>query len=53
MSIVGRRLAKVSEVGAEVAAWYKATTLDEDKPAVRRVNKAAIDMSPMHCSACT
>jgi peptide/nickel transport system substrate-binding protein len=31
------------EVEAEVAAWFDATTLDEEKMAVRRLNKAALD----------
>ena len=31
------------EVEAEVAAWFEAKTLDEEKMAVRRLNKAALD----------
>jgi peptide/nickel transport system substrate-binding protein len=31
------------EVEAEVAAWYDAATLDEEKAAARRLNKAALD----------
>jgi peptide/nickel transport system substrate-binding protein len=31
------------QVEAEVAAWYGAKTLDEEKAAVRRLNKAALD----------
>ena len=31
------------EVEAEVAAWFDAKTLDEEKMAVRRLNKAALD----------
>jgi len=33
----------IPEVEAEVAAWYEAKTLDEEKAAVRRLNKAALD----------
>ena len=35
--------ASVPQVEAEVAAWYDAKTLDEEKAAVRRLNKAALD----------
>jgi peptide/nickel transport system substrate-binding protein len=35
--------ANVPEVEAEVAAWYDAKTLNEEKTAVRRLNKAALD----------
>ena len=28
---------------AEVAAWYRASTLDEEKAIARRLNKAALD----------
>jgi peptide/nickel transport system substrate-binding protein len=35
--------ANVPQVEAEVAAWYDAKTLDEEKAAVRRLNKAALD----------
>jgi peptide/nickel transport system substrate-binding protein len=31
------------QVEAEVAAWYDAKTFDEEKRAVRRLNKAALD----------
>jgi len=31
------------EVEAQVAAWYEAKTLDEEKAAVRRLNKAALE----------
>jgi peptide/nickel transport system substrate-binding protein len=31
------------EVEAEVTAWYDARTLDEEKAAIRRLNKAALD----------
>jgi peptide/nickel transport system substrate-binding protein len=33
----------VPEVEAQVTAWYDAKTLDEEKAAVRRLNKAALD----------
>src|SRR5215472_16847013 len=33
----------VPAVEAEVAAWYEAKTLDEEKAAIRRLNKAALD----------
>jgi peptide/nickel transport system substrate-binding protein len=33
----------VSEVEAQVTAWYEAKTLEEEKAAVRRLNKAALD----------
>ena len=33
----------VPEVEAEIAAWYDAKTLDEEKAAIRRLNKAALD----------
>jgi peptide/nickel transport system substrate-binding protein len=33
----------VPEVEAQVAAWYDAKTADEEKAAVRRLNKAALD----------
>jgi len=33
----------VPAVEAEVAAWYDAKTLDEEKAAIRRLNKAALD----------
>jgi peptide/nickel transport system substrate-binding protein len=35
--------ANVPQVEAEVAAWYDTKTLDEEKAAVRRLNKAALD----------
>ncbi len=35
--------ANVPQVEAEVAAWYDAKTLDEEKAIVRRLNKAALD----------
>ena len=31
------------EVEAQVAAWYEAKTLDEEKAAIRRLNKAALE----------
>src|SRR5262249_24483743 len=31
------------EVEAQVTAWYEAKTLDEEKAAIRRLNKAALD----------
>src|SRR5258708_1192467 len=31
------------EVEAQVAAWYEATTLEEEKSAIRRLNKAALE----------
>jgi peptide/nickel transport system substrate-binding protein len=31
------------QVEAEIAAWYEAKTFDEEKAAVRRLNKAALD----------
>jgi hypothetical protein len=31
------------QIEAEIAAWYSATRLDEDKTIVRRLNKLAID----------
>jgi peptide/nickel transport system substrate-binding protein len=31
------------EVEAQVAAWYEAKTLEEEKAAIRRLNKAALD----------
>jgi len=33
----------IPQVEAEVAAWYEATTLDEEKTIARRLNKAAFD----------
>jgi peptide/nickel transport system substrate-binding protein len=33
----------VPEVEAQITAWYDAKTLDEEKIAVRRLNKAALD----------
>jgi peptide/nickel transport system substrate-binding protein len=33
----------VPEVEAQVTAWFEAKTLDEEKAAVRRLNKAALD----------
>jgi peptide/nickel transport system substrate-binding protein len=33
----------VPEVEAQIAAWYAAKTLDEEKAAIRRLNKAALD----------
>jgi peptide/nickel transport system substrate-binding protein len=33
----------IPQVEAEVAAWYDATTLDEEKTIARRLNKAALD----------
>jgi peptide/nickel transport system substrate-binding protein len=33
----------VPEVEAQIAAWYDAKTLDEEKAAIRRLNKAALD----------
>jgi peptide/nickel transport system substrate-binding protein len=33
----------IPEVETEIAAWYEATTLDEEKAAMRRLNKAALD----------
>jgi peptide/nickel transport system substrate-binding protein len=35
--------ANIPQAEAEVAAWYDARTLDEEKAAVRRLNKAALD----------
>jgi peptide/nickel transport system substrate-binding protein len=35
--------ANIPQVETEVAAWYDATTLDEEKAAVRRLNKACLD----------
>ena len=32
-----------SEVETEVAAWFEAKTLDEEKKIVRQLNKAALD----------
>ena len=31
------------QVEAEIAAWFDAKTLDEEKAAARRLNKAALD----------
>jgi peptide/nickel transport system substrate-binding protein len=33
----------IPEVEAQIAAWYDAKTLDEEKAAMRRLNKAALD----------
>jgi peptide/nickel transport system substrate-binding protein len=33
----------IPEVEAQVTAWYDAKTLDEEKAAIRRLNKAALD----------
>jgi peptide/nickel transport system substrate-binding protein len=33
----------IPQVETEVAAWYEATTLDEEKAIARRLNKAALD----------
>jgi peptide/nickel transport system substrate-binding protein len=33
----------VPEVEAQITAWYEAKTLDEEKAAMRRLNKAALD----------
>jgi peptide/nickel transport system substrate-binding protein len=33
----------IPQVEAEIAAWYDAKTLDEEKPIARRLNKAALD----------
>ena len=33
----------VPEVEAQITAWYDAKTLDEEKAAIRRLNKAALD----------
>jgi peptide/nickel transport system substrate-binding protein len=33
----------IPEVEAQIAAWYDAKTLDEEKGAMRRLNKAALD----------
>jgi peptide/nickel transport system substrate-binding protein len=33
----------VPEVEAQVTAWYEAKSLDEEKAAIRRLNKAALD----------
>jgi peptide/nickel transport system substrate-binding protein len=33
----------IPEVETEVTAWYEAKTLDEEKAAIRRLNKAALD----------
>ena len=33
----------IPEVEAQVAAWFDAKTLDEDKAAIRRLNKAALE----------
>ncbi len=33
----------IPQVEAEVAAWYEATTLDEEKAIARRLNKAALE----------
>ena len=35
--------ANVPEVEAEIAAWYDAKSLDEEKAIARRLNKAALD----------
>ena len=35
--------AKSPAVEAEIAAWFDATTLEEEKSAARRLNKAALD----------
>src|SRR5262249_40602109 len=39
----------IPRVKAEVAAWYEATTLDEEKAIARRLNKAALEnaISPL------
>jgi peptide/nickel transport system substrate-binding protein len=34
---------KIPEVEAEIAAWYEAKSLDEEKAIARRLNKAALD----------
>jgi peptide/nickel transport system substrate-binding protein len=33
----------ISPVEAEVAAWYEAQTLDEEKSVARRLNRVALD----------
>ena len=33
----------VPEVESEIAAWFDAKNLDEEKAAIRRLNKAALD----------
>jgi peptide/nickel transport system substrate-binding protein len=35
--------ANIPQVEAEIAAWYEATSLDEEKAIARRLNKAAFD----------
>jgi peptide/nickel transport system substrate-binding protein len=39
----GNGWANVPQVESAVAAWYDASTLDDEKAAVRRLNKAALD----------
>jgi peptide/nickel transport system substrate-binding protein len=35
--------AKVPEVEVEIAAWFAANTFEDEKAAVRRLNKTALD----------
>jgi len=40
------------QIEAEIAAWYDATSLDEEKTIVRRLNRLAVDYvvyAPLGC----
>jgi len=41
----------IPQVEAEISAWYDAKSLDEEKAAARRLNKAALDQVIMRRSA--
>jgi peptide/nickel transport system substrate-binding protein len=42
---------KIPQVEAELAAWFEAQTLDEEKTIARRLNKAVLDVRSMQRSA--
>jgi peptide/nickel transport system substrate-binding protein len=42
-SVLGNGWANNPQIEAEVAAWYDATSLDEEKTIVRRLNRLALD----------
>jgi peptide/nickel transport system substrate-binding protein len=43
VNLGGGGVVRFGRVEATVAAWYDAKTLDEEKAAARRLNKAALD----------
>jgi peptide/nickel transport system substrate-binding protein len=45
-SVVGNGWANNPQIEAEIAAWYDATTLDEEKTIARRLNGLALDHVP-------